>query len=377
MPTRTRGIRARKHARVLGYALSAGVLVYVVWRLNPAQLAASLGGLRWWLLCVAVGMGVLSVALQSLRWWYLLRPVRVRYRHVVQATYLGSLCNQLLPLRTGEVIRGLVVSRRSHRPLAGVLSTEVIERVADGVAMAALMLVALRGLRLPAALSAAPWILGVGVALLMGLLALAVWRERSVRRRLQLWTPGGRLRARVRRVLLEIVQGLGLARNWRAVAVCLSVALGMAGLQVGILWLALQAFGIDLGYGSTAAVLAVISVGTLIPSTPGNVGGWQFFCVMGLALFGVGQGTAAGFSLVAYSVLSLGSLLGGIVALATSPFSFGELRRLRSSQDAHAPAAEASASLPSLRSRFPAPALVPVRTTSRSRRVAKEPTLPE
>jgi hypothetical protein len=358
--------------------VSAGVFAYVVWKLSPAELAASLGGVRWWLLCVAVVLGVMSVALQSLRWWYLLRPARVRYRDVVQATYLGSLCSQLLPLRSGEIIRGLVVSRRSHRPFAGVLSTEAVERLADGVAMSVLVFVALHGLRLPAGLAVAPWILGAGVSVLVVLLAFVVWRERSVCRRLRVWVPGGKLRARVRRVLLEIVEGLGSVRSGLSVAVCLVIAVGMAGLQVTILWLALRAYGLDLGFGAAAALLAVISVGTLVPTTPGNVGGWQFFCVMGLTLLGVSQSVSAGFSLVAYSVLSLGSLLGGIVALATSPFSFDELRKLRFAAKPRKHRAGEIVSLPTIGSNVPASVPVPISTpsgldTASRRRTSLEP----
>ena len=67
-------------------------------------------------------------------------------------------------------------------------------------------------------------------------------------------------------------------------------------------------------------------IGTLLPGTPGNVGSWQFFCTIGLQLFGVGAATAAGFSIVAYFVWTIPPLLIGLVALAFSPFSWSELR---------------------------------------------------
>ena len=60
-----------------------------------------------------------------------------------------------------------------------------------------------------------------------------------------------------------------------------------------------------------------------------NVGSWQFFSVLGLGAMGVDSTLAAGFSVVAFAALSLGAIVGGLVALAASPFSFAELRRGR------------------------------------------------
>jgi hypothetical protein len=45
-------------------------------------------------------------------------------------------------------------------------------------------------------------------------------------------------------------------------------------------------------------------LGTLVPSAPANVGSYQFFTVLGLTLFGVEKATAAGFSLVVFTVLT-------------------------------------------------------------------------
>ena len=67
-------------------------------------------------------------------------------------------------------------------------------------------------------------------------------------------------------------------------------------------------------------------IGTFLPGTPGNVGSWQFFCTIGLQLFGVGAARAAGFSIVAYFIWTIPPLLMGLVALALSPFRWSELR---------------------------------------------------
>jgi len=44
--------------------------------------------------------------------------------------------------------------------------------------------------------------------------------------------------------------------------------------QVLVLWTMLRAYRIDLTVLHAAAVLAIISIGILLPNAPGNVGPW-------------------------------------------------------------------------------------------------------
>lgn len=103
-------------------------------------------------------------------------------------------------------------------------------------------------------------------------------------------------------------------------------AIGMVGLRTGVLWLLLAAYRIDLSYLQAAGLFALITVGTFLPGAPGEVGTWQFFCALGLALFGVAESEAAGFCLVAYVFWTLPPMLIGFGALIASPFSWSELR---------------------------------------------------
>jgi glycosyltransferase 2 family protein len=315
-----------KKYRWVNYGLCAAVLGYVGWHLRLDTLSEKVAGLDWPLLLVAVGLGVVSVGLQALRWQYLLRPTRVRYRTVIQAAYLGTLVNEILPFRPGEVVRGILVSHRSGRGIAAVLSTEVVERLSDALAMGTLILLAVRGLDLPAGLKVAQLVLVGGLSLLVLAAFMVALRERTLRHRLAAWAPQRRSAVTARRVGLDLTAGLRLLRNWRAMSVSISVAVAIAGIQVMVFWLALRAYRLDMTLFQAAAVLAVVSIGTLLPNAPGNLGSWQFFCMLGLSLFGIDKSTAAGFAVVVFAVLSLALILGGLVALLTSPFRLSQLR---------------------------------------------------
>jgi hypothetical protein len=69
-----------------------------------------------------------------------------------------------------------------------------------------------------------------------------------------------------------------------------------------------------------------------------SIGAWQFFCILGLGLFGVPAAHAASFSIVAFAIWTVPSLLFGGVALLISPVSWADLRARRTDSSEPQPA---------------------------------------
>ena len=88
------------------YCLSAACLVWVLRGYPVRDLISAIAALdfRWVLL--AVGLDLSVYVCHGWRWNTLLAPVvRLRLWRTVQSIYIGLFANELLPLRTGEVIR--------------------------------------------------------------------------------------------------------------------------------------------------------------------------------------------------------------------------------------------------------------------------------
>jgi hypothetical protein len=76
-----------------------------------------------------------------------------------------------------------------------------------------------------------------------------------------------------------------------------------------------------------AIALLVVHLGTALPNAPGNVGTYQFFCVVALTLFGVDKAVAAGFSLVVFVLLTAPLWAIGALAFSRSGLTLGRVRR--------------------------------------------------
>lgn len=310
---------------IVGWVISAAALAYVLSRIQLSQLSKDLSGITWWLMAAAIVLEIVPRLLEAVRWRSLLQPICTRFFNVLQAIYIGTVYSSILPLSGGDVVRGVIVARTAAANLTQVLSTELVERVVDAIAIIFVVWFALRGLALPQTLRIVRILLeiGVGVAIAGGL--AVVIRRMDLMTRLEEWKTSNSLLRRIRTVGIDLVRAIGWVRP-RAMMVAMAAALGAVVVNVAAYWLMLRAYHIDLSLIQAAGLFAIVMIGTVLPGTPGNVGSWQFFCTIGLQLFGVGAATAAGFSIVAYFVWTVPPLLIGLVVLAFSPFSWSELR---------------------------------------------------
>lgn len=310
---------------VLSWAISAAALAYVLSRVHLTELRRDLSGITWWLVIAAVVVEIAPRVLEAVRWRSLLQPICTRFLGLLKAIYIGTVYSTILPLSGGDVVRGVIVARTAAANLTQVLSTELVERVVDSLAIVLVVWFALRGLVLPKPLQIVRITLevGVGVAIAGGIV-LAI-RRADLLARLRAWKASNGLLRRVRSVGLDLVQGLGWTRP-KAILVAFLAALGAAVINVAAFWLMLRGYHIELSFIQAAGLFAVVMIGTFLPGTPGNVGSWQFFCTVGLQLFGLSAARAAGFSIVAFFIWTIPPLLIGLGALARSPLKWSELR---------------------------------------------------
>jgi len=221
--------------------VAALALGYVVSRLRLSQLRTDLSGVIWWLVIVAVLLQVMPRLLESLRWQYLLRPLRLRLRHLFQAIYVGTLFSGILPLSGGDVVRGVMIARRAEVPAVRVLYTELVERVSDAVALILVVWFTLRGLVLTLALRLALGALEVGVVLAVFFGILLMVQNVNIRQRFDAWKPASRAWRRVKSATIEVIESAArLTTRTLVVSLC-AAAVAMV-VNIGSLWCLFRAY---------------------------------------------------------------------------------------------------------------------------------------
>lgn len=311
--------RARRVLRLVpGYVLAIGGLAWVLHDVQPSQLWAYLLPLKWQWLVLAVALDVTSYVTQGLRWHWLLRTTgRVSTLRATQAIYAGLFTNEILPMRLGEVVRAYLVSRWAQTRMLAVVPSMAVERLLDGFWLAIVAGVLIWMVPLPPALQRGAELLGITVV--AGALAF-LWLV--LRRRPPLRQPEPGERGNLLREWLEFfadgLRRIGFSRHFLLAA---GASLCLLFLQALAFWAVMPAYGLELSFWIGAAVFLIVHLGTAIPNAPANVGSYQFFCVLGLTLFGLDKTRAAGFSIVVFLVLTVPLWLLGFAALSHTGLS--------------------------------------------------------
>lgn len=309
----------------LTYALAAVALVWVFYDVEWSALTEQIQQLSWGWVAVIVAFDVLSFYVQGIRWKMLLEPVgRLSYLKTTQAIYVGLFSSEILPLRAGEIVRGVLVSRWLKRKFHDILPSMAMERLFDGIWFSSAMIITAMLVDVPPQIHVATNVLlvvsAIGVAGFIWVVKKTHFAEVPPDHK-----PSS-LIDKLKLALFEIRQGLkqiGLGGRFFS-------AFGVSGLLHVVQALAflsvLKACGIELPWLGQIAVFLVVHLGIAIPNAPANVGTFQLFSVLGLTFFGIDKSSAAAFSVVAFAILTVPVLLIGFAATLYAGLSLASLR---------------------------------------------------
>lgn len=246
-------------------------------------------------------------------------------------------------MRLGELVRAYLISRWIAVDFSAVLPSIAVERLSDGVWLALGTGLLMIFVPLPHAIMTAGDILGSAVITGTGVFIYLTLRYRD--------TPGmtGQQRTSLRKPVLYIRSLIGqFAEGLRSIGLsrpffgAFFLSLLFLSFQILAFWFMMVAYRLALPFWIGVVVALIIIIGTVIPNTPSNVGSFQFFCVLGLTLFGVDKTVAAGFSIVLFALLTIPLWVLGFIALGFSGMTLSgirkEISRLRNRNNVKIPA---------------------------------------
>lgn len=305
--------------QTLGYCLSAACLLWVLRGYPLSDLIPAIRSLDWWWVLLAVVADLLVYVCHAWRWNVLLSPLmKLKLWKTAQSIYIGLFANEVLPLRTGEVIRCYLLAHWNNLQISVVFASAALERIIDGFWMVAAFLITASFVQgIPGKLILLVQVVGglliFGAAVLLWIVfhkqhAHSVIREGK-------WSAA----------LRHVIEGLHLMGNGRTLTAGALVSLLYLVLQILSVYALMRAYGLDLSFWVAAGVLTIVRFGTVVPNAPGNLGVFQAMCVVALGLFDVEHNDAKTFSFIMFFSLTLPLLIGGAVAVAATGLNIGEL----------------------------------------------------
>jgi len=304
--------------------LGVGLLAAWLWIIDLDAVATTLQQARWGYVLLAAVLGVTSSVVRVIRWRLVLKPIAIVPRLDVWFISLASsLINFVIPIRSGELARGLFLKQKHGVPISASLPTVAVDRSFDMLAVLTIGAIGiLTGLRIQASL-AVVFVLGAG--LFLGFASFVIlatfWQDRLMR--VVEWAVPRWIGESLRSNMLGILRGImigftAIGRQPRSLVPIITMTFAAAILDAGLFFLLFWSVGNPVEPLVALTGYALFAITFLVPGGPGYIGSMEAFgsLVFGGAL-GVPQAAAASVVLIfhALSALILG-IFGGIAIWA-------------------------------------------------------------
>ncbi len=277
-----------------------------------------------------VGLLILMQVLRSYRWGIILNPVKkVDQFSLFSVTSVGFLAVIAIPARIGELARPYLISNQKDIKMTSAVGTILVERVFDSLTVLLTFFIVVSYTSLP------PWLIKTSIIFLfislafLGFIILCIYKRDSS---LRILTPllkklPGKSYLKLVELVNHLIDGFEIISNGKLILFLAFLSILIWGIDASAIYMLFFAFDINLPLSAAFVLMVIIILGITIPTAPGFVGNWHFFCILGLNLFGISKTDALTYAIVLH-FLSIGIIVVlGLIFLPFNKFSFSDIRQ--------------------------------------------------
>ena len=301
---------------LLGLVVSFTFLYFTFSEVNFSNIGLQLTEVRPQFLLYALIVCLLTLYLRSLRWGYILRSTFIfNQKFLLPVSSVGIAAITILPLRLGEIVRPLLISKNSNIKFSSALASIVFERIIDAFMIITVLSIVIIFSSVP------DWVYKAGIGLLFSislilLMIIFVYFNKDktevIFSRLSIVFPV-RLVKLIQVAFNSFLIGLSILSKPldMLIAVLISIFIW---LNYGlIVYLMFYFHSFDLPIIAAYSVVVLTFLATSLPAAPGFLGTFQYGSFLALTSYGVSVDAAAFFSLSYYLVMIGMNIFLGII----------------------------------------------------------------
>jgi uncharacterized protein (TIRG00374 family) len=287
-----------------GVAISAVFLWLAVRNANLDAVRRALEEADLGLVLLSVAVLAVGYGCQAARWERIALAPNLSFRRFYEMLMGGLACNNVLPVRIGEVVRAGWLSRDAPMPGGRALGSVALDRACDVITLVVFLVIGLQAV--PAPDWAQRLVVGgfIAVVLVLGALVFARMYSRSR-------SHSRHERGRLRRIVRDTIDMLGEPIGRRRASVWLLLSFCTWALSAVVVVLVARSVGIELSALEAVFVTAALSLGVAIPSSPGYIGTYQWLGVASLGLLDVPVNEALAFAILMHATWFVPTTLAG------------------------------------------------------------------
>ena len=278
----------------------------------------------FWIVCFIVLFFFLN-CLRGYRWYLLAVDSEKGFKTIysfIKIVVIGSMLNNILPLRMGDLVRAYLVGKKNNLRKSYVFGTVIIERVFDVLTLFILLslfllLVKTKSVEIPHYLKHLS-----KVGLLLGFLGFFIliyfnrYKDKILDKLNKLHNI--HLLKKITKWIDSLMEGFAVLNKNHHILTVVVFSIALWFFESVSFFFIGQAFHLDLNVWVFVFVMISVCLSTLIPSGPGYIGVFEGACIASLGIFGVDKELALAYAVVLHSLQII------IITIAGAIFSLKE-----------------------------------------------------
>lgn len=308
--------------------VSAFFVVLIIYKVDFNKTKEALETANYTYLLLGIALSLMTNIFRSYRWKFVLDPIqKIGIPSLFSGVAIGYMANNLLPARLGEFVRAYIIGKKEGISKTSTLATIVVERIFDGLTLLFFLVLISLFFSMPVWVKRVGFIAAVFFLSLSAFLIILMFNKdigvRLVERGLGFFSS--RMGKRASRLSDYFLSGLAIVNHKKDIAIVFLFSVIVWLVEGTTYYVVSLSFDINLPLYVPILTVVIVNLGIMIPSAPGYIGTFEFFCISALALFFVEESTALSFAIVLHAVLFVPITVIGLIYFWKENLRFSEI----------------------------------------------------
>ncbi|MDI6783683.1 MAG: lysylphosphatidylglycerol synthase transmembrane domain-containing protein [bacterium] len=307
--------------------ISAFFLELAFHKVNLSQMVSAFTAVRPGYIILATIIYIFGLWIRAYRWKFLVDPVKqISTKKLFPVLIIGYMANNILPLRMGDIYRAYVLGKKENISKSASLATIVVERLFDGLTMLIFLVIGLFALQ-SRFTSWERTVLLFSAIVLLGMLVflfIIIWFRSLAEPFFHWctgWLPTG-FGKKMQRWSSAFLDGLTVLKSGSVILSVLFYSILSWLIEALMYFLVAIAMQVNLPVYAAPIILAVSNLGMMIPSSPGAVGTFEFFCAKSATIFVRNPALASSYAILVHALWFIPITILGLIYMKKENISF-------------------------------------------------------
>lgn len=316
---------------IIGLATSALFLWLALRNVNYSELSSEIAKASIGILILTQATKLIGFYFLTIRSFIMLKPLRIySLRVLFKSIFVSFVGNNVLPMRMGEILRIGYLANHGKLPATSCLAVVMTERMLDTFCLLLILfcMLAMGIAHLP--ITGSLYVAAALIVCVMFIFITIAYKPGKCIVFCQGMSRifGSRISRSLNQKIERFVEGLSALSSFGVIIAVIMLTIGYLITNILTVQLWLLAFDVSLPWYVPIVVMLFIAFGLALPSSPGYIGTYHYFAIMGLQIFGVMHTQATSIVLVGHALAIVPFTVLGIFLLSGEYVKFTFKKRL-------------------------------------------------